>query len=231
MGDPLRCFNCGQYAYHISRECPNEEQNWTRCPTCNNVAKTAVAHRIHCRNTTFRSVKIGYYEQPFIEFHNVRFIFNETSDILVQENTTTGLQHFLVTKWFTTSDNIRFKRVYSQVDQNRLILDMKFKPSVSIGSGRSNEKCLVSIMFAPNQVRFNHFQHITEDGVVTYSLARRPHVDIPENHDVVLDLVKPGKMVMFPIEWNKKWTANILMNDKALTIGSNYTRTQLQRNE
>lgn len=56
-----------------------------------------------------------------------------------------------------------------------LTIDMKIKPSVTLGIGRKNSTVhMASFMFCDNQVRVNHFQNIGQSGTVSFNLRTRP---------------------------------------------------------
>lgn len=220
LKEPKTCFNCGDYSYHVSRECPNQDQNYTRCPiaSCNVVARSSAAHRLHCNNKSFVSVKIGDYELPLMPFHNVCLTFNDTSQIFVEEQTTQGKKQFLVTKYFNTG-NIKIRRGYKYTNENRLLLDMKLKPSINVGLARMTDKgpiIIASILFGHDQVRANRYFFIDEVGLVSFSLESKQRCD--DDHDIVMVLETKNPTILGTIEWNKKWKASFAMKKHLMTL-------------
>lgn len=189
-------------------------QQFTRCPECKNVAKTPSGHRVTCSKSSFVSTKIGAYELPMMEFQKIRFEFQNIDNISCEEKTHIGAENFLITKFFTIGSNIRIRRVYSLPN---ITIDVKIKPSVSFGFGRSNgTRHMASIMFCADQVRINHFYHIDEEGKVSFSLTSKTRLD--ENHDVELKLDTMAKSIFFTMVWNDKWKANCAMSENVFTI-------------
>lgn len=134
-----------------------------------NVAFGPNSHKINCQRQDFVSVKIGTYELPFKEFQNIRFVFQKTSSIYSVEPTATGNQTFLITKFLSLGTNVRIRRTYDNTED--LTIDMKIKPSVTLGIGRKNSTVhMASFMFCDNQVRVNHFQNIGQSGTVSFNL-------------------------------------------------------------
>lgn len=211
------CFNCGA-RNHFSRNCTALRQQFTRCPSCNNVAKTPAGHKLTCSNLEFKSVKIGEYELPLMDSHHAKFTFKNVESIFVAEKTANGIQNFKIAKFFAIKDtNVKFRRSY--VPSNDLIIEMQFKPAISLGFGRLGVvgKPMASIMFAENQVRINHYQHIDRQANVSYNLTANPRKDV--SHDIELKLPSGSDVIFFTIEWNRSWTANIAMSSTAFTIG------------
>lgn len=211
----LNCYNCGERG-HISVVCPNEDQQFTRCPCCNNVAKSKSGHKITCKNTRFISTQIGAYELPLKEFHNIQFVFKHTKDVYSAEKTSDGVSEFLITKFLSLGTNIKYRRVYDGSDN--VILDMKLKPSATIGFGRRKETThMASAMFCDDHIRLNHFHHIDRLGTVSYSSSVKPRTD--ESHDVELKIDTVHRVIIFTVNWNNKWSVNIAMSNKAVTVG------------
>lgn len=213
----LICYNCGEKG-HLSRNCKNQEQQFTRCPTrsCRAVAFSKAGHRISCGTPKFVSQQIGAYELPWQEFHNIRFVFRITKNVYSAEQTTRGPIDFVITKFLSLGTNIQFSRVYD--GSANVVLNMKIKPSVTIGFGRKNESThLASAMFCEDHVRLNHFYHIDRLGTVSYQMTSKPRTD--ESHDVELKIDSTGRVILFTVEWNNEWSANIAMSDKAVTVG------------
>lgn len=215
MEKDFHCYNCGE-KNHYSRLCPNN-QEYTRCPDrrCKNVAFGPNSHKINCERQDFVSVKIGTYELPFKEFQNIRFVFQKTSSIYSVEPTATGNQTFLITKFLSLGTNVRIRRTYDNTKD--LTIDMKIKPSVTLGIGRKNSTVhMASFMFCDNQVRVNHFQNIGQSGTVSFNLRTRPKKD--EKHDIELKLSNNHKVVFFSLEWNNTWQAKFAMSNDTVTI-------------
>lgn len=207
------CFNCGTKNNHFSRVCPFD-QKFTRCPVkiCGAVAKGPNSHKLECPNLNFVSKKIGEYDLPLAEFQIIRFVFKNTSKIYSVESS----NHFLITKFLSIGTNIRFRRVYTET--NDLILDMKIKPTVTLGIGRTNSNInMASLMFTMDQVRINHYQNVSSNGTVMYNLSSYPKKD--EKHDIELKLSNKHPVVFFSINWNNTWKANIAMSNAATTVG------------
>lgn len=166
------CYNCGEPNSHFSKHCQNLGQQFTRCPTCAVVARTAAGHKITCTNTDFVSTKIGDYELPLMEFHSMRFTFKNASQIYCAELTESGLKNFIITKFFSVGTNTHVERVY---ESNDIVIVVKFKPSFSLSIGRINSIGIIaSILCCDGQIRINHYQHIDKLGKVSYSLAAHP---------------------------------------------------------
>lgn len=211
----FHCYNCGVKNKHYSRHC-TEEQQHTRCPVCNVVAFSAAGHKVSCKNTTFISKKIGMYELPLKEFQTVRLVFSNTTQIYSAEETTKGMQYFLMTKFLSLGTNIKFRRIYDE--SSNLTFDLKMKPAVTIGIGRKgSQKHLASLMFCDNEVRVNHYQSIDENGIVSYSLITKPQRD--EKHDIELKLESDHRVIFLSLCWNNVWWASIAMSKAAVTIG------------
>lgn len=206
------CFNCGSDDGHYSRVCP-EDQKWTRCPECNNVCRSKTAHKLHCKNLTFISKPIGLYVLPKMEFEQFRLVFTNAKTVYCAENTTAGIQNFLITKFFSIGPNIRVKRVFGGTD---VILDIKIKPSVTLSIGRFGfpNHC-ASFMFAWDQIRINHYQHIDEVGNLSYSLMGKPRKD--ENHDMDLKILTADEVIFCTMVW-KSITCKLAMTPNATTI-------------
>lgn len=213
------CFNCGALNDHFSRSCTALRQQFSRCPACNNVAKSPAGHKLTCSMLDFISERIGAYELPLMESHHVKFTFKEIPSIYVAEETASGVQNFKITTFFAVKDaNVKCRRSYEP--SNDLIIEMQYKPSISLGFGRVgvvDEKRMASIMFAHNQVRINHYQHIDRQANVSYNLTTDPKMD--ENHGIELKILSGKQVIFFSMEWNRCWTANIAMSNTALTIG------------
>lgn len=45
------CYNCGAPDDHYSVNCQSIDQQYTRCPQCRAVVKSATGHKIWCKNT------------------------------------------------------------------------------------------------------------------------------------------------------------------------------------
>lgn len=216
------CYNCGQANDHISRNCNVLRQQFTRCAECGNVAHSPAQHRIDCSSIQFISMKVGSYELPLLDFHNVCFRFKNVDQIFSAEKTTMGLKHFLITKFTSIGTNIRVCRTYGQ---SEFIIEVKLKPAITLGLGRYQKKGhMASLMLCNDQVRVNHHQHIDKNGVVSYNLASNPKQN--ESHDIDLRLVSKERIIWFTICWNKTWTANIAMTEAAFTIGRSNTTNQ-----
>lgn len=216
MSKNFSCYNCGQQNNHFSRDCPILEQQFTRCPECNNVAKTAIGHKLACSNSRFVSTKIGAYDLPLMLFHNVTFTFQNVEKIFVAQSTSTGVQNFLISKFFALGTNIRLCRIFGQ---SGFTLKAKIKPAVSFGLGRVGKVGhMASLMLCDNQVRVNHHQHVDRTGTVSYALTTFPRTD--ESHDLELKLSSKSNVIFFTLCWNDMWTANIAMSSSAVTIGS-----------
>lgn len=213
--EQFSCYNCGQKNDNFSKNCPNLDQQWTRCPKCKNVAKTKAAHKITCKDETgFISKRIGCYELPLMDFHNIRFVFKNIDQIFCAESTSEGAQNFLITKFFSVGTNIQMQRTYGP--SNEFILDLKFKPAISMSFGRLNSSSyLASIMLCEDQLRINHYHHIDQHGNVSYSLKTWPRKD--SSHDIDLKLTGKAKIVLFSMMWNDI-EANIAMDEAAFTI-------------
>lgn len=206
---PYYCYNCGKKNEHFSRKC-TEPQKFTRCPSCESVARSPAGLRHHCRTPGFRSVKIEDYELPFKAFHNITMVFQNVSRLFCQENG----QNFLLTKFLSIGTNIKLRRVYAT---NELRIDMKLKPAVNIGFGRLlSSGTMASFMFCDDQVRINHFYTIDANGNVSYNLKSKLKVD--ENHDLFLVAQSTDKAIVCSIDWNGKWKSQIAMSSKALVI-------------
>lgn len=167
------CYNCGAPNDHISKFCPKEQQ-FTRCSDCGNVARNAAGHKITCKQFRFKSKPIGTsYELPLMEFHQCRFTFHNIDQIYCAQSTQSGMQNFLITKFFSIGTNIRLRRIYGS--QN-IILDMKYKPATTLSIGRiGSSKLMASLLIAENQIRVNHYQHIDNDGIVSFSFQPSAH--------------------------------------------------------
>lgn len=210
----FHCYNCGQENDHFSKKCP-KQQEWTRCPVCNNVTTTPSGHRIACSNISFKSTQLGLYELPQMDYHYIRLTFQNIEQIHCAEATSSGIQHFLMTKLFSIGPSIRFRRMYG--DSSKIIIDMKFKPSVSLGLGLLNEtSTMASLKLCHNHIRVNHFHHIDESGNVSFNLSNTSQKDA--THDVELKLSSEKQLILFSLEWNKKWIAKVAMNNDMLTI-------------
>lgn len=212
MKPSFYCYNCGEPNSHISKHCPMD-QEFTRCPQCDVVARSAAGHKINCINTKFVSAKIGEYELPLMPFHCFRFMFKNISQIYCAELTASGLQNFMITKFFSVGTNIRVERVYGSDD---IIMDVRFKPSFSMSFGRCNSTGIIaSILFCEDQIRINHYQHIDKQGKVTYSLSAHPKTDT--SHDIDIKLLSEHKVVFCSLLWNDI-KANIAMSESGVSI-------------
>lgn len=210
----MNCYNCGQPG-HKSIVCTVLDQQYTRCSSCKVVALSPSGHRITCKTPDFISKKIGAYELPFKDFHDVRFVFRQTKSVCAAANMTSGT-YFTITKFLSFGPNIRFRRIYG--DNDDVTLDLKMKPSITVGIGRKKDNtCLASIMFCDDQVRINHYQYINSHGLVTYNAISRPRTD--EHHDVDLKLDINKRVLICSIYWNKAWRVNVAMSDVAVTVG------------
>lgn len=208
------CYNCGQQNDHFSRKCTKLAQQHTRC-RCWNVAFSAVQHKVDCRTPGFVSTKIGAYELPLLEFHNICFKFKNVHQIYSAETTTMGVQNFLIAKFTSIGTNIRIHRRYSE---QQLTIEMKIKPAITLAFGRYKENGhMASLMICNDQIRVNHFQHIDKNGVVSYNLTATPKKS--EKHDVDLRLESKERVIWFIICWNRLWTANVGMSQHAFSIG------------
>lgn len=119
------CYNCGKRNDHLSRDCTEIVQQYTRCPKCGVVATSKTSHKISCDNTSFRSQKIGEYELPFMEMHKIRFTFKNAETIYCAQETVNGNEDFLITKFFTVDSNVKFQRIFDGT--NDITLDVEFK--------------------------------------------------------------------------------------------------------
>lgn len=210
------CYNCGQKNSHFSRKCRVLAQQFTRC-LCGNVAFSAVQHKIDCRTPDFVSTKIGTYELPLMDFHNIRFKFKNVAQIYSAETTIEGEKLFLISKFMNIGTNIRLRQIYGQ---SELIIDMKIKPSITLGFGRyGKDGHLASLIFCNDQIRVNHYQHIDQNGLVSYHLAAKPKKS--EHHDIELKLKTIERAIFFTIRWNNAWTANIAMSEVHLASAEN----------
>lgn len=158
-------------------------------------------------------MKIGPNELPLMEPHSYRLNFQNVPKIFCSESTEDGWKNFLITKNFAIGTNIQLQRVY---ESDNIIIDMKFKPSISISFGRVNLQAIIaSILFCEDEIRINHYQHIDKMGKVTYSLASHPKKDTI--HDINLKLYSKDKVMIFSLHW-QNITANIAMSESGVTI-------------
>lgn len=177
--------------------------SWMRC--CYTITSWTA-----CSNLSFRSEKIGSYELPFKEFHNIKLVFQNASKLFCQENN----ENFLLTKFLYVGANIKLRRLYRT---DGLQVDIKLKPAVNISFGRLDTgDTMASFMFCDDQVRINHFYMIDAEGNVSYNLKSKPKVD--ENHDVDLVVQCTDEAIVCSIDWNGKWQGQIAMSSKALII-------------
>lgn len=191
------CYNCGSPNDHFSKNCPNLEQQFSRCPMCQVVARTAAGHKITCTNTDFVSTKLGEYELPLMSRHSLRFVFKNVIEIFCAESTEAGLKNFIITKFFS-SGNINIERVYNTDD---IIIDVAYKPSISLSVGRiDSTEILASILCCGDQIRINHYQHIDKQGKVTYSLSSHPKKD--SSHDIDIKLRSNQEIIFCSLSWN-----------------------------
>lgn len=208
----ILCYNCGERGNHYSRNCPLD-QEWKRC-RCGNVARSPASHKLSCTNQDFVSKKIGSYELPLMEYHQCRFSFKNVNEIYCAQSTTAGNQNFLITKILSIGTTIHLRKVYGT--SNDLVLDVKYKPAITLSIGRMSSIPMVSIMLAENQIRVNHYQHIDKNGNVSYNLKDCPRKDA--NHDVVLKMPNKDERILFSLCWNNNITAKFTMSSKASTI-------------
>lgn len=207
------CFNCGQRNDHYSRDCSNQPQQFSRCPSCNSVVKTPGGHKPHCTHTDFISIKIGEYELPLLEYNVLRIKFKNIDQILCAQPTINGVMNFHITKFFS-SENIRLRRVYEESGDT--ILDIKYKPTINISIGRLNEQNIMcSLYLCEDNFRMNHYYHINKNGNVTYNLSSSLRKD--NNHDIDLKLLSKNKVILSTLYW-KKTEANVAMNEAAVSI-------------
>lgn len=178
---------------------------------------SAASHRLECTNKTFKSERIGVYELSLMEFHNIRLVFNETSQIFVEEHTLKGTEQFLVTKLFNTVNNIRLRRVYKDAGRNQLIIDMKIKPSINVGFVMG-QTLIASMLFGHNEVRANRYYHIDDTGVVSFSLLSTQRQDERVNHDIILILNTSESTILGSIDWNRRWKAAFAMKANLITF-------------
>lgn len=208
------CYNCGMLNNHFSRKCPFAQQH-TRCPECNNVANSPASHKITCSNFKFVSQKIGEYELPLMDVHEIRLTFKNAQHIYCAEKTMDGSRDFLITKFFSADSNVKFRRVFDQTEN--IIIYIEMKPSVSFGLFRKNAANMASILFCQNQIRINHFYCIESNGIVTFNIQSAKQKK-DEEHDVELKILSSASFIHFILDWNNKWAVNISMSDTNLII-------------
>lgn len=208
--DEFKCYNCGELNDHYSRNCPLDQEN-TRCPTCHNVAFAASSHKILCKQFKFRSVRIGSYELPLMDYQTLRFTFKNVEQIYCSDKDN---EDDLITKFFSIGTNIKVRRIYTST--NETIIDLKVKPTVSVGLGRKNGGFLASLMLCDNQVRMNHYYHIDSMGNVSFNVKKSPRIDT--QHDIAFKLDTPANVILFSLDWNNKWQSNIAMSSNAVSI-------------
>lgn len=208
------CYNCGEENSHFSKNCIVLDQQFTRCPECEAVAKTPTGHRIRCTNSRFVSKKIGSYELPLMKSHRIRLTFKNIDQIFCAELTTDGLQNYLITKFLSVGTNIQLRRIYGSSQE--VVIEMKYKPAITMSFGRLNDsKNMASLMFCEDQIRINHYQHINQQGTVTYNLSTQPRKDI--SHDINLKMKGQNNAIEVSLLWNSV-QANITMTESTVTI-------------
>lgn len=214
MSKRFYCFNCGEENSHFSRNCTVLDQQFTRCPECNAVAKTPAGHRVTCSYSHFISTKIGDYELALLSSNRIRFTFENVDQIFCSEANKDGIENFLITKFFSVGNNIQLRRIYGT--PKKIILEMKYKPSITISIGRLNSsKQMMSMMCCVDQLRINHYQHINHQGTVTYNLSARPKFD--DIHDIVLQVKSEADPILFSLSWNNV-NANVAITESNVTI-------------
>lgn len=82
----MMCYNCRQVANHIAADCPMHRL-FTRCPSCNVVAKNVDAHKVWCTTKTFLSEYCGDNSTVFEVKDMMRLVFNDIDEkIFVVDN-------------------------------------------------------------------------------------------------------------------------------------------------
>lgn len=154
--------------------------------------------------------EIGDYDLPLKGFHNIKIVFHNVSKLFCQQNDSS----FIVTKFLSIGTNIKLRRVYATDD---LQVDMKIKPAINISFGRTNlSNKMASFMFCDDHVRVNHYYLINKDGIVSYNLKSKFKID--EEHDLDLVMHSADDAILFSIDWNGKFQAEIAMSSKTLII-------------
>lgn len=77
----MACFNCGS-SKHNSASC-DKPQQYTRCPSCRNVAQSIDGHKTWCSQKSFVSTFIG---STVLEVTNcLRIILADVSDVSIRD--------------------------------------------------------------------------------------------------------------------------------------------------